>query len=331
MKIDASRPSHWLLLVLQLAWTLAAIVGRTVSRRGDRNATVLYGHQFCGNLKALYHAWAESPRTGEMYYLSLDPEHARALEAQGINVLRCHRLRDMLVLMRTHTMVTDHGLHLMSPLLRCTDIRFVDVWHGIPFKGFVPGDFKLQHRYDETWVSSPLLKSLYEDRFGFRPEQVLSLGYARTDQLFRRDIDPAQARRDLGLPPDAPVVLFAPTWEQDNKGRNIFPFDSGEAQFLGRLGAACSAHGATLVVRAHQNSRPGDSEIGGVAYCSQRDYPDSEAVLLAADMLICDWSSIAFDFLALERPTLFLDVPAPFSNGFSLGPEYRFGRIVDSL
>jgi len=30
----------------------------------------------------------------------------------------------------------------------------------------------------------------------------------------------------------------------------------------------------------------------------------------------------------LDRPTIFLDVPAPFAKGFSLGPEHRFGKIV---
>src|SRR5690606_1553267 len=60
-------------------------------------------------------------------------------------------------------------------------------------------------------------------------------------------------------------------------------------------------------------------------------YPDTEAVLLACDILVCDWSSIAFDFLQLDRPTILLDVEPPFRKGFSLGPEYRFGPVVRDL
>ena len=54
-------------------------------------------------------------------------------------------------------------------------------------------------------------------------------------------------------------------------------------------------------------------------------------MLQISDVLICDWSSIAFDYLILNRPTLFLDVEPPFRKGFSLGPEYRFGPVIASL
>jgi CDP-glycerol glycerophosphotransferase len=48
-------------------------------------------------------------------------------------------------------------------------------------------------------------------------------------------------------------------------------------------------------------------------------------------VLVCDWSSIAFDYLLLDRPTIFLDVEAPFAKGFSLDPSYRFGAIVADM
>ena len=61
------------------------------------------------------------------------------------------------------------------------------------------------------------------------------------------------------------------------------------------------------------------------------EFPDTESLLQETDLLICDWSSIAFDFLATQRPTVFLDVKPPFKEGYTLGPEYRFGAVVDSM
>lgn len=311
---------------------MLAIILRPLRRKTGARNIVLYGHQFSGNLKALYCEALQVPDNAlEIAYLALDPEHADALEASGIRVLRCNRIADMLQLSSTDAIITDHGLHLMSPLLRWTDITFIDVWHGIPFKGFIPDDFKLQRRYDEVWVSSPLLKSLYESQFGFEPERVVSLGYARTDRLFRAATSARPGSGSDAATTDGKTVLFAPTWKQDSKGRDMFPFGETPQRFLQDIASICSAQGARLIVRAHLNAVIEGIDDDTVVFCSQRDEPDTEQILLGSDILICDWSSIAFDFLALDRPTIFLDVEAPFEHGFSLGPQYRFGQIAQNF
>jgi CDP-glycerol glycerophosphotransferase len=292
----------------------------------------MYGHQLSGNLKALYDEWRRSSAENiSLHFLSLDPDYGAHLEQQGINVLRCNRVRDMLVLRKATAMVTDHGLHAMTPLVRFTNIKFIDVWHGIPFKGFVPNDFKLQHRYDEVWVSSPLLKDIYQDMFGFNPGRVYALGYARADKLFRRDKPHDDLHGLLGIPAGRRIVLYAPTWRQDDSGRELFPFGETQESFVRRLGRICGDSGAMLVVRSHLNASITDTPVDNVVYCSMKDYADTEELLLHANTLLCDWSSIAFDYLALARPTIFLDVKPPFKNGFSLGPEYRFGAVVSDM
>ncbi|MCB1842223.1 MAG: CDP-glycerol glycerophosphotransferase family protein [Halioglobus sp.] len=330
MKIDKGRPLHWMLLARQALFTALAIGLRPWLRAPSKPVVILYGHQFSGNLRALYQQWwAGNCDAFSMYFLALDPTLAQALERDGIATLSFGRLADLPRLASARVIVSDHGLHAMSPLTRLTNLRFIDVWHGIPFKGFVPEDFTLQHRYDEVWVSSPRLKALYEERFGFRAEQVRALGYARADRLFRRPPPASVFRSQRALSAATPLVLYAPTWQQDDAGREQFPFGETQASFTAALSDACAASGARLVVRSHLNSDIG-AQDDRVIYCSQRDYADTEDMLLAADLLVCDWSSIAFDYLALARPTVFLDVPPPFRHGFSLGPEYRFGCVVDN-
>src|SRR3546814_17734137 len=60
-------------------------------------------------------------------------------------------------------------------------------------------------------------------------------------------------------------------------------------------------------------------------------YPNTEEILQISDALICDWSSIAFDYLLLDRPTFFLDVPHPFRKGLALSADYRFGPVMRNL
>ncbi len=331
MKIDRSDPKHLLLLAVQAFNTFLACMCRPFMRKPAKPVVVLYGHQLSGNLRALYEEWEKDFQDSmSIHFLSLDPEYGAQLSKSGVNVLQCSRTIDMLKVGNCHAIITDHGVHAMQPLLSLTDIRFIDVWHGIPFKGFVPEDFRLQHRYDEVWVSSPLLKDIYVEKFGFDPDRVLPIGYARVDKLFRRDTPRDDLRALLGIPPYHRIVLYAPTWRQDDQGRELFPFGETQTSFLTRLGQVCGENNATLVVRSHLNAQIPRAEIPNVTYCSMKEYANTEELLLHVDVLICDWSSIAFDYLALARPTIFLDVKPPFKNGFTLGPKYRFGEIVGS-
>jgi CDP-glycerol glycerophosphotransferase len=332
MKIDKKSPRHWSLLLRQALYTAIATGIRPLCKRPATPLVLLYGHQFSGNLKALYLAWvARHGDELDLRFLTLDPDYYDHLSAEGIRVLGCFRLRDMMSLARAAAIVSDHGLHLMSPLTRLTDILFIDVWHGIPFKGFNPDDFRLQHRYDEVWVSSSLMRDVYLQRYGFRAQQLQELGYARADRLAAGKAADPECRTNLGLSAQRPTVLYAPTWQQDEQGRELFPFGLGQEEFVEALGNVCAAAGAELVIRSHLNAKIPATHNAGVHYCSMKDYPDTEALLDITDVLICDWSSIAFDFLVLRRPTLFLDVPPPFREGFSLGPEYRFGEVVNGI
>lgn len=332
MKIDVKSPKHWLLLMLQCLYTGIVILIRPLCKKPDVPIAVLYGHQFAGNLRALYLEWEKQQSEQiTLYYLTLDPDQAATLEHQDVRTLRCSRLRDMMVLGRATAVVSDHGLHLMHPLVRFTDLLFIDVWHGIPFKGFVPEDFRLQQRYDEVWVSSDRLNRLYVEQFGFEPSRVRTLGYARTDRLFASDVSANSFKQAMGLPLEKKIALYAPTWQQDDSGRELFPFHQEGRAFIEALGQVCRNNNATLVVRSHLNSDITAVNLPDVLFCPQSAYPDTEAILEVSDILICDWSSIAFDFLTLGRPTLFLDVPPPFRNGFSLGEEYRFGKIIGDM
>lgn len=335
MKIDRHQPRHWLLLASFGVLATFGVVLRMLLRLRDRTV-LLYGHKLNGNLLALHDYLRANPDTGlHPVFLSMDREYIDELREQGIDCCWAGRPACAWRLAHARALVSDHGLHSLGPwraLYRMLGLRFFDVWHGIPFKGFDAGDFHLQHRYDETWVASGPCRDLWIERFGFEPARVHATGYARTDRLVLQREDAPALREALGIPHRRRTILFAPTWAQDDRGRSIYPFGCSEDNFLGALSEFAGSHEATILLRSHMNSGDicGEGYPGIVALPGSR-YPDAEDILLASDMLICDWSSIAFDFLLLQRPTLFLDVPPPFRKGFSLGPEYRFGAIAHNL
>lgn len=331
MKIDKRKPMHWLWLGIFSLNTLLGLIFRLFVK--SPSEVVLYGHKLNGNLKAIY---KESDNHEELnpYYLSMDYHYCKELKRDGVNVIWGGSWYAILLLARTKIIVSDHGLHCLILLLKFTAIKFVDVWHGIPFKGFDKDDFKVQRQYDEVWVTSPYIADLYHNKFGFERDKIKIIGYARTDRLVNKcDHGISELREQLSLPQDkTPIVLFAPTWAQDVSGRSIYPFGSDEDEFYNFLNVIAEECKCIFLVRRHINSKSGvRQKYSCVKEVSSDQYTDTEKLLLISDVLIYDWSSIAFDFLLLNRPAIYLDVPPPFKKGFSLDASYRFGAAAEDM
>jgi len=335
MKIDRRNPRHWLLLVAFLVQALIGLLIRLLRPSEPEPVVVLYGHRLNGNLRALHDGLVTRGEPMAPVFLTMDRGYRKQLRSRGVDARWACAWEGARVLARASAVVSDHGLHAMELLLRpyrWLRMRFYDVWHGIPFKGFNTEDFRLQHQYDEVWVASDFMRDLYVRKFGFDPRRVVATGYARTDPLLLRHQDRTAIRAQLGLPLDGAILLFAPTWAQDARGRSIYPFDTPESVFVQALSKLADRCRATVLLRPHLNTAGGGRlDYPHVVMMPAARFPDTEAILLASDVLVCDWSSIAFDFLLLDRPTFFLDVEAPFRKGFSLGPEFRFGAVVPNL
>jgi len=332
MKIDKKNPSHWFSLIAFGLSVLVAWVLRWLPRSKDKPLVVLYGHKLNGNLLAIYQCWRLSAKNDfDFVFLTMDQRYCRKLTEEGFSSVCAVHPKAVRVLTQADAVVSDHGLHVLAFMVGKSSIKFFDVWHGIPFKGFDKEDFELQRRYDEVWVASEFMYHFYVERYEFDEERVQVTGYARTDRLVNQDKDLNAIRSDLGLDKAGmgKIILFAPTWAQDVRGRSVYPFGVDEKTFLKKLSDIAERWEATVVIRSHLNSSDTLGDFSDrVLKRSSSEFPDTESLLLVSDVLICDWSSIAFDWILLERPTIFLDVPAPFKKGFSLDSGYRFGCVV---
>src|SRR5690606_2889527 len=133
---------HWLLLSLMATWVLLAIALRPIWRKTSRKRKVLlYGHKLGGNLLAIYRHLRSNGGDIEVAFLTMDPAYWRELAAKGELVALASSPACLRWLVRADALISDHGLHALQPLVHLSDMKFFDVWHAIPFKGFDADDF----------------------------------------------------------------------------------------------------------------------------------------------------------------------------------------------
>jgi glycosyltransferase involved in cell wall biosynthesis/CDP-glycerol glycerophosphotransferase (TagB/SpsB family) len=131
----------------------------------------------------------------------------------------------------------------------------------------------------------------------------LRTGSPRNDVLVNAGPEAgAAARARLGVPAGRTVVLYAPTRREYRRGGHVDRIDL--ARFAQDLG---TDH--TLVVRLHPSLATGTARGMGLADLHRRgvlidatDEPHVEDVLLAADVLVTDYSALMFDYANLDRP-----------------------------
>ncbi|MGH3303540.1 MAG: CDP-glycerol glycerophosphotransferase family protein, partial [Streptosporangiaceae bacterium] len=197
---------------------------------------------------------------------------------------------------------------------------YLQTWHGTPLKriGFdvakmqsVGGSeyLRLLAHDIACWdvllspspVSTPILQRAF--RFG---GEVLESGYPRNDILASDDgaAIAARARERIGVPAGKRVVMYAPTW-RDNQF-----YASGRYRFDLRLDLDRAWHELgddyVILLRGHHQMAddvPAGARRGFVVNVT--GYPDVAELFLASDALITDYSSMMCDFAVTGRPMLF--------------------------
>lgn len=112
---------------------------------------------------------------------------------------------------------------------------------------------------------------------------IWQLGYPRNDRIREPN---ATLRAALGIPADAPVVLYAPTWRDDR----ISVVDHIDVGHL-----ADELPGTAVLVRGHARSvAAGARKLHG-SVIDVTDVPDVADLLALADVVVTDYSSVMFD------------------------------------
>ena len=195
----------------------------------------------------------------------------------------------------------------------------METWHGTPLK-------KLVFDMEDVTTASPLYKEQFyiqtrswdylvapnqfsEDIFrrAFMYDgQMLESGYPRNDILYREDKEQlmGQIKSELGIPEDKKVILYAPTWRDDEfygHAQYKFTLKLDLEQMKRELGKEY-----VVILRTHYFIADflDLSQYEGFAWNLSK-YDDIARLYLISDILITDYSSVFFDYANLRRPMLF--------------------------
>ena len=164
-------------------------------------------------------------------------------------------------------------------------------------------------RWDYNISSNRYSSEIWERTYPSHFEE-LEYGFPRNDRLLTATLDEVRAiRASFGFDDSHLVVLYAPTWRdgQDAVRTPTGLVDLGGTGIhldLDRLAAAVGEHGRVLVRTHYSLSKHPSAHSDRVVDAS--DYPRVEDLMLAADVLISDYSSISFDYANLDRPIMLL-------------------------
>lgn len=146
--------------------------------------------------------------------------------------------------------------------------------------------------------NSRVLSQCYRDAFWCSCE-IMECGFPRNDVLFGQSREQLLAVKEhLGVPQDAKLALYAPTFRDDGST------DCYSIDCKGIVDALAPTGNWYLLIRLHPNvGSAGNLFAFDEHILDATPYPDMQELLVASDILITDYSSTVFEFAALEKPS----------------------------
>lgn len=180
-------------------------------------------------------------------------------------------------------------------------------------------------------VNSDGVKELYARVFAVELNRVYAIGVPRTDDLLnrvkrvedtKRNVDREYVFHKYGIPEEGKLVLYAPTF-RDNEVRNP-EVSKWVNQMKEKL-----PKGYYLGIRVHPHilNVVQEREFGeGVIQMSREK--DLNGLLMAADILVTDYSSIVFDFCVTDKRMVFFPYDLDRFSDEGRGFYYEYEEYV---
>jgi len=198
----------------------------------------------------------------------------------------------------------------------------------VKYQSYMKRDFV---NFDAHFLTSPLHREQTENTirsYGLENMKIdlYNIGYSKADALLNGEYSREKVLNDFGLSPDNKTVLYSPSWDEGLSLR------TNGKKIVEKL---LELEGINVIVKLHPISYcPPDGPnyqfyTGGIDWIKElsvfeikktfRHVPVSniDPILSAADLMVTDVSSVALEFIILDKPVIYIDCPEFFEKTLS--------------
>jgi len=216
---------------------------------------------------------------------------------------------------RSKTVIFESWIPLR--FVKRPNANWVQLWHGTPLKKMLfdaneksiiehnpeqkLNKYKDMRRWDYLLIDNPEIGSYFETSFLFPKQRLLEYGYPRVKYLLENrgnEYYREKLRENYGFPADKKIVLYLPTWRDYNYQTEDSDFD---LSYLLPPDLLQEKLGDDYLVVYKDHVFLSKSEL--VTY-KNHDGAETQELLLVADMLVTDYSSVMFDACAIDVPVV---------------------------
>lgn len=195
----------------------------------------------------------------------------------------------------------------------------------VKYEAYQKQDFE---NFDIHFLTSPLHREQTENtisKYNLEGKNIklFDIGYSKSDNLLQGKYIRKDVLEELNLNPELKTVLYAPSWDE---GLSLRSF--GEQVIENIL----DVKNINLIVKLHPISYSSDKGpnylfyTGGVNWIERfskfesnknfRHIPvnDIDPILAASDLMVTDLSSVALEFIMLDKPVIYIDCPEFFEK-----------------
>lgn len=295
-------------------------------KRSKQPQDIVYLMSFAGNeplIELLAKLARQNKRCFTLLYLSQCRESAKQLQAHGIHTVEFDSNLDFIfnklqIVMKARLLICDnYYAFLAGCAFDHSKTRVIQIWHANgAIKTFGWEELatlsrsksdqrrfqRVYNQFDEYFVGSIKMASVFMKSYHVLKQRMKILGYPRTDELLDKNWQiqvSHKIKAEYPLIKGKEIILYTPTYRENQDGQPIIQLPADFPKIIDALST-----NQRLIIKLHPHVQQFESILKQQLNSDKIIWIDdfsTNDLLLIADRLVTDYSSVIFDYSLLPN------------------------------